>query len=167
MAESETIFSSKISYKGVFSFKDFYQFCYDWLTQEPEFKIAEGKYSEKIAGDSKNIDVEWGGKKDVTDYFQYKIKVVFKITELKDIEINQEGIKIKTNTGKVDLSIKGDLFRDYKGKFERGASRKFMRAIYEKWVIPSRIEQYEDKLISKCDEFLGQAKAWLDLEGKR
>ena len=42
-----------------------------------------------------------------------------------------------------------------------------MRGVYEKWVIPSRIEQFEEKLISDCDEFLSQAKAYLDLEGKR
>ena len=31
----------------------------------------------------------------------------------------------------------------------------------------SRIDAMEDKLAGGCDEFLGQAKAYLDLEGKR
>ena len=55
----------------------------------------------------------------------------------------------------------------YEGKFEKGAFRKFLRSIYEKWVIPARIEQYEEKLIGDCDEYLAQAKAFLALEGKR
>jgi len=65
------------------------------------------------------------------------------------------------------LSIKGTLVRDYDGKFETTAFRKFLRAIYEKWVIASRITEYEDKIAGACDEFLEQAKAYLDLEGKK
>ncbi len=167
MAEQEEVFSSKVKYTGIFSFKDFYQFCYDWLTQDPGFSIAEEKYTEKIAGDSKNIDVEWAGKKKITDYFRFKIKAKFKIIELKNVEINQGGVKLKTNQGSVEISMKGTLERDWQGKFERGATQKFLRAIYEKWIIPSRVEQFENKLISICDEFLGQAKAWLDLEGRK
>jgi isocitrate dehydrogenase len=71
------------------------------------------------------------------------------------------------NKGSVEVSVKGNLLRDYKGKFEKTASQKFMRSIYEKWVIYSRIKEYEGKLIEDCNEFLAQAKAFLDLEGKR
>jgi hypothetical protein len=71
------------------------------------------------------------------------------------------------NEGSVKLSTKGILVRDYKGKFEMSAFNKFLRSIYEKWVIPARIEEFKDKIARDCDEFLNQAKAYLDLEGKR
>jgi hypothetical protein len=166
--EQEVVFfSSKIKYVGIFSFRDFYRFCYDWLTDETILDITEEKYSEKVVGDQKEVDIKWVGKRNVTDYFQYKINIDFRIRKLRDIEIVQGGVKIKTNEGDVEVKIKGSLVRDYKGKFERGASQKFLRGIYEKWIIPSRIEQYENKLITHCDEFLNQAKAWLDLEGRK
>ena len=41
-----------------------------------------------------------------------------------------------------------------------------MRAIYEKWVIPSRIDEYGGKVIGDCDEFLGEVKSYLALEGQ-
>ncbi|MBU0959625.1 MAG: hypothetical protein KKB31_06785 [Nanoarchaeota archaeon] len=167
MSESETIFSSKIKYVGVFSFSEFYQFCYDWLTEETGLGIQEDKYVEKIQGDSKNIDVGWTGERKVTDYFKYKIKVKFRVIGLKKIEIMRDGVKEKTNEGSVEVTAKSDLVRDYEGKFELSAFRKTLRGMYEKWVIPSRVEQYEDKLINSSDEFLNQAKAWLDLEGKK
>jgi hypothetical protein len=167
MVEKETVFSSKMKYNGIFLFRDFYKFCYDWLIDEPQFLIAETKYVEKLTGDSKNIDIIWEGKKKVTDYFQFKIKLVYRIIGLKNVEIVQEGVKTQTNQGEVELKLKGELARDYEGKFERNALQKFLRSIYEKWVIPSRLEQFETDLIRACDEFLSQAKAWLDLEGKR
>jgi hypothetical protein len=167
MAEEQDIFSSKIKHDGVFSFKDLYKFCYDWLTEETGLSVSENEYSEKISGDAKNIEVKWTGTKKVTDYFKFKVSVKFRVIGLKNIEAIQEGTKINTNKGSIEISIKGTLIRDYQGKFEKSSTQKFMRSIYEKWVIPSSIDQFEGDLAGKCDTFLGQAKSWLDLEGKK
>jgi hypothetical protein len=167
MSEKETIFSSKIKYKGIFSFKDLYTFCYQWLTEETGLSITENKYAEKLAGDAKNIEVGWAGTKDMTDYFRFEAKITIKADELKKAQITKDGAKIDTNTGSIEVGMKGDLIRDYDGKFETSAFRKFLRSVYERWVIPSRVEHFEDKIISSCDGFLSQAKAYLDLEGKK
>ena len=167
MAEKDDIYSSKVKYEGIFSFRDFYKFCYEWLIDETKVDLAEKKYVEKIKGSSKDIDVEWEGSKKMTEYFKFDIKIKFRILGLSEVEINDGGRKIKTNKGSVEISTKGTLVRDYDGKFETTAFRKFLRAIYEKWVIASRITEYEDKIAGACDEFLEQAKAYLDLEGKK
>jgi len=167
MAEKERIFSSSIKYRGIFSFKDFYKFCYDWLTEETGMDVAETKYEEKLSGDEKEVKVEWIGTDKVTDYFKFEAKVVFEIKNMKEVEIVQGGAKIKTNQGGVKTSVKGTLIRDYEGKFEKNAFQKFSRGIYEKWVIHSRVEQFEEKLIRDLDEFLAEAKSFLDLEGKK
>lgn len=167
MPEKDTIFSSKLKHAGIFKFSDFYRFLYDWLIDETELDLIEKKYKEKITGDSKELEIEWEGTRKVTDYFKFSVKVEFRIIGLMNIEINQGGQKVKTNKGDVEIKVKGTLVRDYEGKFEKTGTRKFMRSVYEKWVIPSRIDQFEEKLISDCDEFLSQAKAFLALEGKR
>ena len=167
MVEKETIFSSKIKYSGIFSFKEFYQFAYDWLTEETGLDITENKYSEKIDGATKNIEVEWSGDRVLTDYFRFDGKIKMKGEGIKEVELNQGGIKVKTNQGSIEIEIKGTLVRDYDGKFETTAFKKFLRSIYEKWVIPARIEEYESKVSGYCDDFLNQAKAYLDLEGKK
>ena len=167
MAEKDTVFSSSTKYAGVFSFKDLYAFCYEWLTEETGLDLGEGKYEEKIKGDSKDILVEWSGIKNVSDYFRFQIDVVFSIGGLKNVEVTQGGKKIQTNQGGVKVSVKGTLIRDYKGKFETTAFNKFLRSIYEKWVITSRIDQFEGKLAGKCNDFIEQVKAYLALEGKK
>ncbi|MEK6841747.1 MAG: hypothetical protein AABX91_01185 [Nanoarchaeota archaeon] len=167
MPEKETVFSSKIAYGGVFSFKELYKFCYEWLKEETGLDISENKYEEKIVGESKNIVVEWKGEKKVTDYFKFEVEVKFTIDGLTNVEINQGGAKVNTNKGKATITVKGNLVRDYDGKFEGTAFKKYLRESYEKWVIPARVEEYSDKLSKSCDEFLSQAKAYLDLEGKK
>ena len=148
MAEKETIFSSRIKYNGIFSFKNFYKFCYDWLNEESGLSIAEDKYGEKLTGDSKELEVKWSGSKKMTDYFKFEAEIVFKVLNLTKVEVNKEGVKVEMNKGSVEVEIKGILVRDYDGKFETTAFKKFLRSLYEKWVIASRIEHYEDKIIS-------------------
>jgi hypothetical protein len=167
MAEKDKLFSSKIKNEGVFSFKDFYKFCYDWLKDETGLLLSEDKYKEKLSGDEKKIEIEWTGIRHVSDYFDFEIKIEFKILGLKEIEITEGNKKIKTNKGSVEVEVKGTLVRDPKGKFERDGFQKFLRGLYEKMVIHSRIDQMEEKLIEDCEKFLEQAKAYLDLEGKK
>jgi len=167
MSEKEVIYGSKIKNTGPVNFKEFYRFCYDWLTDETNLIVAEEKYVEKMTGESKNIDISWNAWRKITDYFKFEIKITWRIIGLKDIEVQKDGRKIKLNEGAIEIKVKASLVRDYKGKFEKSAFNKFLRGIYEKWVIPSRVEQFEDKLIGDVDEFLDQAKAYLDLEGQK
>ncbi len=167
MPEEDTVFSSKIKSKGIFSFKEFYLFCYDWITEETNLLIEEKKYSEKIVGDAKEIKIKWEGVRKLTDYFKFLAKIEFKVLGLTEVEIQNGGAKLKTNKGEVELKINGILVKDYEGKFEKTATRKFLRSVYEKWIIPTRVNEFEDKIIDKSDEFLNQAKAFLDLEGKK
>jgi len=167
MPEEDTIIKSSVKHKGFFTFADLYRFAYDWLKDETGLDVTEDKYGEKLAGNEKEIDVEWTGEKKLTDYFKIKVKVEFEIKKLKEVEIQQEGKKIKTNQGDVKITAKGILIKDYDGKFERTAFRKFLRSVYERWIITSRVDQFEDKVFEDVDEFLAQIKAWLALEGKR
>jgi len=83
---NDTIFSSIMKYSGIFNFPDFYQFCYDWLTEEPQFELAEEKYEEKLSGDAKEIIVEWEGTKKMNDYFKFIIKVEIIVRNLTQVE---------------------------------------------------------------------------------
>jgi hypothetical protein len=167
MAEKDKIFSSKIKYNGIVDFAAFYKFCYDWLKEETGLSISENKYTEKLAGDSKSITVDWTGTREMSDYFKFEAKISFNVAGLTSVEITQDGKKIKTNKGSIEIGINGTLVRDPKGKFEKTGFQKFLRGVYERMVIPERIEQFQGKIVGDCDEFLSQAKAYLDLEGKK
>lgn len=167
MVEKDSVFSSKVKSKGLFSFKEFYKFCYEWMSDEMGLDVSEKKYKEKLSGNEKEIEIEWEGEKKVTDYFKYVVKAEIKITDLQEVEVTKGETKIKTNKGGAEVKISGTLEKDYDGKFERDAVRKFLRGTYEKWIIASKVEEYQGKLAGACDEFLAQVKAYLALEGKR
>lgn len=167
VGEKEKIFESKVKYTGLFRFSEFYKFAYEWLDGEWQIKVIEDQYVEKIKGAQKDIEFKWTGKKDISDYFRAEIKISFRIIGMEEVEVTQGDLKEKMNKGAVEAKIASSLIRDYQGKFEENAFKKFLRGIYEKWVISSRILEYKEKIINDSDEFLAQLKAYLDLTGKK
>ena len=168
MTEEERIYTSKIKFFGIFTFSDYYRFCYGWLMDETKIEdFEETKYTEKMVGDSKEIEVEWNCQKKLTDYFKEKIKIKMVIKRIKQVKIKKNGAEINTNEAEVEMKVEGSLLKDYQGKFEMTGFRKFLRSVYEKYIIPSTVEAFRAKVATECDEFLSQAKAFLDLEGKK
>lgn len=162
----DMIFSNKMKYSGIFNFKNFYEFSFKWLKGEVGLTLIEDEYEEKLSGNSKDIKIKWTGKAKVADYFHYEIKIGLEVRFLTEVEVINDGVKTKTNKGEIKISVKSFLIKDPYGQFETSGTMKVWRGIYEKFIIPSRIKQYEDKLIGDSDEYIAQAKAFLDLEGR-
>lgn len=165
MAEKDTIFSGKVKHKGLFDFKELYRFCYVFLVEKDYF-IVEKVYTEKATAIGKEVEIEWDCKKKLTDYFSSQVKVNWRIIGMKDADVEQDGNKVTINKGEVEIKISGSLVRDYESKWETTPTLKFLRAIYDKFVIRSRIDEFEGKVYGDSDEFLGQVKAFIGLEGK-
>lgn len=163
----DMVFSNKIKYVGIFNFRNFYEFSFNWLTNEVGLILIEDEYEEKLSGNSKDIKVKWTGKAELAEYFHYDIKIEFRVRFLTEVEVVQDGVKTKTNKGEIKIDVKSFLVKDPEGQFETSGTMKIWRGIYEKFIIPSRVKQYEDKLIEDSNEYISQAKAFLDLEGRQ
>ena len=166
MSEKELICETKVKYGGLFNFKDLYNFIFDYLSDKGFF-VDEKKYDEKVRAEGREIEVKWECKKKITDYFRYEVVITLKVTGLVDVKVMKNGKKIISNKGDVEVKLSGSLERDYENKFETSAFLKFLRAIYDKYIIRKRIEQMEDKLTEIVVDVANQVKAYLALEAKR
>jgi hypothetical protein len=162
MALKSTVVKTKIKKKGIFNYKDLYNFTYNWL-KDRGYGIKENEYTEKSAGGAKEIQLKWEAGKKVTEYFKNSISVNWHIMQLKDTEIERDGKKEKTNTGDLKLDIKADLVRDYEERWEDKRQWKFLRGIYEKYVIRTTVESYEDRVKEDAVDFVNDVKAYLEL----
>ena len=165
MAEKDTITKGKIKQAGFFDFKDLYSFVYDLLIHNG-YDVNEKNYSEKVAGESKDIDIEWEALKKVSDYFKFQLKLTWKILGLKSVEVQRDGKKVKTNQGVLEIKFSAVLVKDYESRWEEAAIWKFLRGVYDRYVIRDRIEDYEEKILSDLDEIIGQIKSYLAIEGQ-
>lgn len=166
MAELSLVYEGKVVHEGIFDFKDVYQFLYNWLNSY-EYVVIENKYSEKIKADGKELEVIWTCLRKISDYFRYRIKIVTRVIRMTSVEVMRNGVKVKRDKGEMEIKFGAYLERDYEHKWEANPISKFLRGIYDKYVIRKTVVMHEDRLAAEVDEMIAQIKAFLALEGKR
>jgi len=166
MPEKEKVYEETLKQKGPFPYRDLYNFCYNML-REDGYDVYEEKYEEKVTPGGKDIVIKWTAKKKISDYFRNVIEAKWRILGMQDIEIQRNGKKEKTNTGEVKIAVKGILERDYEDRWATTPLYKWMRGIYDRYIIKTVMDQYEEKLTGESDEFVEQTKSFLQLEGKK
>ncbi len=165
MAERDRIYRGKLKQKGIFIFKDFYEFLFDYLMDE-NYDVFEDKYTERVDGDTKQIEIKWTAIKEVTDYFRYEITFYWIVQNLKKVKVKREGKEVTMDSGSIEIKFDAILQKDYENRWENNAFLKFLRGIYDRYIIRSRVDDNEFKLFQEASEFTAQAKSFLALEGK-
>lgn len=166
MVELSPVYEGKVVHTGIFNFKEFYNFLYDWFTSY-QYVVIEQKYSEKIKAEGKEIEILWLCLRKISDYFRFRIKIRIFILGMVNVEIIRDGIKVKRDKGEIEVKFSSYLERDYEHKWESNPITKFLRGIYDKYIIRTRTEAYEDALAIEIDEAIAQTKSYLALEGRR
>ncbi|MAG01750.1 hypothetical protein CMI42_00265 [Candidatus Pacearchaeota archaeon] len=166
MAERDRIYKGKIRQSGIFNFKDFYEFLYDYLVDE-NYYIIEKKYVEKIKGDSKDVEIKWTAIKEVSDYFSFEISAHWFILGMKKVKVKKEGEEVSMDSGTLEIKFDSVLVRDWENRWENAPFWKFLRGIYDRYIIKSRIDDYGIKLFEEIKEAIAQAKSFLAVEGQR
>jgi len=163
--EKDLVFQGKLKHRGIFDFKEFYRFLYVWLTDK-EYTVKEKEYTEKVGPTGKEVVIEWEAKRKISDYFRFYIKAKWRILGLKDAEVEIDKAKVTLNKGEPEIKVDAYLEKDFENRWENTGFLKFLRGVYDRYIIRGRISDYEDRLLEESDEFLAQAKSFLVLEGK-
>lgn len=166
MAEKDQVTKEKVENSGLWDFKGFYTYAHGWLKEE-NFDVEEEKYSETVTGNSRKINFEWKATKTLSDYFKHEIKLKFAVQDLTDVEVEIDGKKKKMNKGKILIEIKGTLVRDPESKWDITPWYRFLRDTYNKYVVPGRVQNQRDMLISDVITLKEELKAYLELSGRR
>ncbi|MEK6859028.1 MAG: hypothetical protein AABX53_03920 [Nanoarchaeota archaeon] len=167
MVEKDTVVKEKLKYAGLLDLEQAYKFAYEWLKKE-DLNVIEDSYSEKVKSNGKELEIEWTASKKVTDYFKITVKIKWRILGLTDVEVEIDGRKKKMNKA-ADLSIelKSLLEKDYSNKWEGSAFNKFIKEVYNKYVIPQRTDKKEDDARDIVQNFKEEMKAFLELTGRK
>ena len=165
MSEKDSIYKGKVVQKGIFNFKDVYEFLYDYLVDE-NYDISENKYVEKLDGQSKNIEIIWSATKEVSDYFKFEITATWAVLGLKKVKIKKGDQEIMMDSGSIEIKFTASIIKDYESRWENNPVLKFMRGMYDRYIIRSRIDAYEVKIFEEINEIVAQTKSFLAIEGQ-
>jgi len=164
MSEKITAYKGKIKHRGLYPFKDVYEFLYDYLMDE-DYDVYEKFYVEKRVGDAKEVDISWEANKRISDYFTVRITAFWIVLDMKSVEIEKEGQKIKTDSGVLEINIQGLLVKD-PNDIWKNSPWKTLRKIYDKFIIKKRIEYYKEFAKEEAEEFIGYIRSLLAFETK-
>ena len=165
MPEKSEVLKQAVKHKGFFKYRDVYNFCYEWIKDEGYF-LTEDIYTERLSADGKEVIIKWTAKKKVSDYFMNLITIKWHILYMTDAEVEVNGKKKRTNKGELKVTFSAELVRDYERRWEDNPFYKFLRGVYDRYIVRTRIDYYEDKLEEKTKEYINQFKAFLALEGR-
>jgi hypothetical protein len=167
MAEKDVVIKEVLKFAGYTDFKNFYSYAHDWLKGE-KYSVTEDQYTEKVKGNSKEIEVVWKASKKLTDYFKAELDVKFRILGLEDVEVEIDGKKNKMNkAAEIKVEIKGTLIHDYGNQWNKTATTSFFKSLYNKYIIPEHTEKINNKVEDDVQNYKEELKAFLELTGKK
>ena len=166
MSEKDLIVKEKVEHSGLLDFGGFYSFAHSWFKEEG-YGVDEIKYAEKSDGAKRSIDIEWKITKRLSDYFKIEHKLKMEIKDLTEVEVETDGKKKKMNQGKITVEISGALIRDPDSKWDKAPFYRFMRDLYNKYIIPSRIDGVMFKVSDDVKKVKEEMKAFFEMTGRR
>ena len=151
----------KIKQRSVFNLDELYKIMWRWF-ELYGYDMQELEYRDSLEGGSKHLEIKWRSTKRIDDYIEFAIYTNFLILGLEKVEIEQDGVKTKADKGEVEMNFTAALNKDPEDKWEGGYNR-FLRDVYDKYVIKNRIDSLSGELYEELYKLLDEVKAFLNL----
>ena len=151
----------KIKQDSIFDFGEFYKRLFSWF-EIMGYDFSEKGYEKYEMGNADNLKIFWEAEKVGDGYAKFVMEVGFFIVGFGKVEIEKDGLKIKTNKGTLEMRITSYLVRDEGDKIKSSigeAGRNF----YEKFIIKQKLEDYEGQLYEELHMFFDEVKSFLSM----
>ncbi|MCB9361841.1 hypothetical protein H6504_00255 [Candidatus Woesearchaeota archaeon] len=164
--DTMTLHTSYIKYKGVFDYDRFFAVIYNWFVHQ-SFEVYETKYKFKVPSPTgAENEVNWNTERKIDNYFKYQIKMQFKITQLKDVEVVRKDTTQKMSSGRVFVAITPIMITDYSNKFNTPFLNSLNR-FFKKFIYKQEIDNvYSDQLYYRAYKLHALIKEHLNMETK-
>lgn len=153
-----------VRFKGVFDFEGLYRMMHAWLINK-RFLFHEDRYKDKVWTPFGNeLEIEWTAEKKVTEYVKEFIVVKFHLWDFAEVEIIQQGKKVKMTKSRMEIKFDAKLQLDYTQKFQnKGIFAQKLGEFYQNKVIywDWRIK-YADTLTYSMYDLHAKVKKYLN-----
>lgn len=146
-----------ISYEGVFDFKEILQVIKEFLSRG-NYDLDEKLYDTKVKGDFKNTIIIWAADRKVDDYNKCVVKIGINLSDYKEGHV--DGVKVVD--GKLKIGFNADVERDYDEKWKKSPTKKFIRAVYEKYIVEGKQSKIDSNLKTFVENLRKEIKQHLN-----
>ena len=153
-----------IKHKGYVQFPKLLKTISGWFSREG-YKSHETKHKYKGGGEAE-YEVDFKGEKKINEYVRYKIDVSIRAWEVKQVELTQEGQKIKTQYGRIHVAVSPSYDLDWQGRFGGNKFLQELQNFFHKYIIYRDInDKWVDDLLFKSIHLARNIKEEFGHEG--
>lgn len=144
-----------VKHRGFFDYSELLQAVRKWFVDENFDTLDMPMYKQKFPGPTgTEHEFKMRGKKNITEYVKYDFEFSMRVYNLRDVEIIQDGKKIKVQDGQIWFEIAPVLILDWQDRFKgAGPFAPFITSLnefYRKYIIKYTIVDYwEDMCLLK------------------
>ncbi|MBI5398849.1 hypothetical protein HZB03_05285 [Candidatus Woesearchaeota archaeon] len=153
---------SEIAYDGLFDIKEVYALIDDFLKQKnyDKFEKANREY---VGSTGKEIYYVITPIFAISDFARKFLKIDLSAKEVKEVEVEIDGVKRRMQQGKLRILLSGILETDYEGRWEQTAFYYFIRTVFNKYVYRKHTEDFEGQIKNDVMMLREQLGALLNL----
>lgn len=147
----------KVVQDSTFDMNELYKLGRSWFDKH-RYDFYEKEYiSSQKEEDVKNASIKWEADRKVDDYVKFHIESRIKFKNLREVE----GKKKILSSGEVSVSTEAFLELDYDGDWDKGFMARFVRGVYDKFIISGKIEKDKAGLDKETLDFFNEVRTFL------
>ena len=143
-------------YEGVFDFKELLEIIKEFCDKRG-YDIDEKLYNNKVKGDFKNTSIKWTADRKIDDYNKCVVKLTINLNDYKEGHVDGR----KVVDGNLKIIFNGEVERDYDEKWKKSPTKKFLRALYEKYIVESKQDKVNSSLKNLIDDLKNEIRLYL------
>lgn len=151
-----------LTYDGLFDLAEFYRLLDSWFYEKGWDKY-EHVNQEQVTPEGRQIRLVLEPWKCITDYFKIIIRIKAHLHNVKDIEVEKEGQKVRLNQGEIKITFDGYVVSDRQGLWNKRPFFWFLTIIFNKYLFKEHYNKAERWLLSDFDDFYQKIKSFLNL----
>lgn len=152
----------KLSYEGLFDLAELYRLIDSWFYEKGWDKY-EHINQEQITASGRQIRLVLEPSKNITDYFKIIVRIKANFNDIKDVEVEKEGKRVRLNQGEVKMVFDGYVLSDRRGKWNEKPLWWFLSIIFDKYIFKEHYSKAERWLLSDLDDLYQRIKSFLNV----
>ncbi len=151
-----------LDYEGLFNLLELYSVIDDFIKIKGYDKF-EPLNEENVHPTGKEIHIVVRPMKWHTDYVRKVLKIDVQFSEVKEVETEVDGVKVKLNQGKIKILYSCYLETDWEGRWEQKPVYYFIRTLFEKYFMRMHMRDFESETRSDLNEIKDKMGSFLNL----
>jgi len=152
----------KLNFEGIFDLNGLYRTIDGWFYEKGYDKYEKKNY-EQVLPTGKDVEIELLPWKKITDYFKIIVRVRAKFVQIKDVEVQKDGVTLKMQQGRVMFIFDGYLVSDYDNAWESRPMLFFIRTIFDKYIFRKYTKTAEKWLVNDLYQLHGNIQRFLNI----